>query len=157
MWKGEELRKFGGSQYKGAADPKDWRSMAGSVVGFRYSGTGKPPEPVEYDGSLRANAVGLSVASRFLDGAKYRGPVQVDERLECFLYSKGGGCTGFLWAKPGKTIALAPRASGPLKLYDLMGNPVSISPAQVSEAPVYFTCQGGACKDELARAMGVTP
>ncbi len=49
-------------------------------------GSGK--ELVEFDGSLRANAVGLSIASHLLDEARYHGPAGRDERLELHVFQK---------------------------------------------------------------------
>ena len=48
LWKGEQLWGFGGGKYQGSGDPKNWRSMAGAVLSFRYPGRGPLPEPMEF-------------------------------------------------------------------------------------------------------------
>jgi hypothetical protein len=98
-------------------------------------GSGK--ELVEFDGSLRANAVALSVASHFIDGANYYGPVELDERLQAHVYQKGSGSVGFLWGRSEQVLSLA-AASG-LSFYDVMGNRIDDEVLSVTENPIYFT------------------
>ena len=115
-------------------------SNSGPSQPTRWGGNGK--ELVEYDGSLRANTVALSIASHFLDGAKYSGPAALDEGLEAHLYRKGEGAVGFAWAKEGRTLALTVPANSGLQFYDIMGNPVAGQKVLVGNSPVYFTTAG---------------
>ena len=101
---------------------------------------GSTKDCVEYDGALRANAVAMSIASHFLDGAKYAGPWAKDG-IEAHLFERGPQTVGFLWLKEGKSLA---PGTGGLVLYDLMGN--GLEPGKThrpGDDPVYFTCQGG--------------
>ncbi|MBA3312573.1 MAG: cellulase family glycosylhydrolase [Planctomycetaceae bacterium] len=97
-------------------------------------------ELTEYDGSLRVNGVGLTIASHFLDGAKYHGPVALDERLEAHIFQKGDAFVGFLWGGAGPALTLtAPKG---LTFYDVMGNRIEDESLQVTDSPIYFTFEG---------------
>ncbi|HEV7401781.1 MAG TPA: hypothetical protein VGO11_02600, partial [Chthoniobacteraceae bacterium] len=100
----------------------------------RYGG-GK--DLVEFDGSLRANAVALCIASHFLDGAKYQGPVAVDERLPGQLFQQGAGSVGFLSTRADQPLVFTPPAG--LAFFDLMGNRIEGEALRVTDSPVYFT------------------
>ena len=107
----------------------------------RWGGNGK--EIAEYDGSLRANGVCLSVASHFMDGATYHGTAEVDERLEAHVFKKGTGSVGFLLAKStGVAFDVGPAEGGGFVLSDVMGNPVAGAAVRVSDQPAYFTFDG---------------
>jgi hypothetical protein len=92
----------------------------------------------EYDGSLRANAVGLSVASHFVDEAKYVGPVELDPRMQMYLFRKGGGSMGFCWTSAAQPLRLGKLPRG-LVFYDILGNPLSGDAVDVSDSVVYFS------------------
>lgn len=94
---------------------------------------------MEYDGSLRASGVALSIASHFLDGAKYHGPVADHEQIEMHLYRKGQGSVGFLWAKPGSAVKVNRPGDAGFVFYDLMGNPITDATLMVEKNPIYFT------------------
>ncbi len=117
----------------------------------RYGG-GK--ELVEFDGSLRADGVGLCVASHFLDGTKYLGPVPLDERMQTHLYRKNAGAVGFLWGRPEQVLTFTPPDG--LILYDIMGNRMEEKLVQVTDSPIYFSYSGEAQECEhLLRAAKV--
>jgi len=116
-------------------------------------GSGK--EIVEFDGGLRANGVALCIASHFIDGAKYHGPVPLDERLQIHVYQKGTGSVGFLWGRAEQTLSLA-GANG-LSFYDIMGNPVEDKVLTVTDSPIYFTSTSDAkASRTLLSGMKVT-
>ncbi len=108
----------------------------------KWSGNGK--EITEYDGSLRANGVGLAIASHFLDGAKYEGQVEVDPRLQLSLFQKGDGVVGVCWAQSSNALTMELPGQGALTFYDVMGNPVAGQRVEVGESPTYFTGKGDA-------------
>jgi len=97
-------------------------------------------EITEYDGSLRANGVGLTIASHFLDGTKYHGPVPLDERLQTHLYQKGAGSAGFLWSRNEQALTLS--VANGLSFYDIMGTRIEDKALRVSGSPIYFTFDG---------------
>ena len=101
----------------------------------RWAGGGK--ELVEYDGSLRANAVGLSIASHFIDGGRYQGAVELDKTVTAHLYRKAAGTAGFFWVTEAKVFKAVPPAG--FNFYDLMGNPIEPAGLRLTESPVYFT------------------
>jgi len=101
---------------------------------------GSTKDCVEFDGALRANGAAVSIASHFLDGAKYLGPWS-KEAVEAHLFARGRQIVGFLWLKDGRSVA--PRG-GELALYDIMGNPLDVGkPHRPADGPVYFTYPGG--------------
>ncbi len=106
----------------------------------RWAGNGK--EITEYDGSLRGNGVGLTIASHFIDGATYQGPAPMDERLEAHLFQKGDKSVGFLWGVAGQALTLS--AAKGLTFYDIMGARIEDQSLQVAESPIYFTFEGDA-------------
>jgi hypothetical protein len=67
--------------------------------------------------------------------------VPIGDSLEAHVYEKGTGSVGFLWAQPGQPTSFVLPDHGSIALYDLMGNPVSATPARVEEAPIYFTSE----------------
>lgn len=100
---------------------------------------GSTKDCVEFDGALRANGVAMSIASHFLDGAKYEGALR-NNALEAHLYRRGPETVGFLWLKDDN--ALTPPSAG-LTLYDLMGNPLPpATPHRPAGDPTYFTLKG---------------
>jgi len=103
----------------------------------RWAGGGK--ELVEYDGSLRANAVCLSVASHFFDGARYIGPVVLGERLEAHLFEKNGTSLGFVWARAGEDFTLVAPPEPSWRFYDLMGNTTGKPEIWLGGNVVYFS------------------
>lgn len=109
----------------------------------RYGG-GK--ELVEFDGALRANAVALCVASHFLDGAKYHGPVVLDDRLQVQLFQQAAGTVGFLSTRSEQALSLTPPDG--LKFFDIMGNPIEEKSLRVTESPVYITTADAPAKTE---------
>jgi hypothetical protein len=113
----------------------------------RYGG-GK--DLVEFDGSLRANAVALCIASHFLDGAKYHGPVAVDERLQAQLFQQGAGSVGFLSTRADQALTFAPPAG--LAFFDIMGNPIEEKTLRVTDSPIYFT--SGEAPAQSAELLG---
>jgi len=114
----------------------------------RWAGNGK--EITEYDGSLRANGAGLTIASHFIDGAKYHGPVKLGGQLDGYVFDKAGKSVGFFWAGAGQTMTLA--AAGGMTFYDVMGNPIADKSIQVTESPVYFTSDTNA--QAASQALG---
>ncbi|MCM8769808.1 MAG: cellulase family glycosylhydrolase, partial [Candidatus Omnitrophica bacterium] len=114
----------------------------------RWAGGGK--ELVEYDGSLRANAVCLSIASHFLDGATYFGPAGLEERFESHLFEKGEETVGFIWGKTGEDLTLLAPAEGAWKFYDILGNVSRTPEIWLGSSLVYFTLQR---KAEQAREI----
>jgi len=100
-----------------------------------WAGGGK--ELVEYDGSLRANAVGLSIASHFIDGGRYQGAVELDKTVTAHLYRKAAGTAGFFWVTEAKVFKAVPPAG--FNFYDLMAIPTSRPGLRLTESPVYFT------------------
>jgi hypothetical protein len=98
----------------------------------RRGGAGK--EIAEFDGALRANAVALSIASHFFDGASYAGPWNA-EHIEARLFRKNGGTVGFLWVAEGSiTIPAAPDTA----FSDIMGNALPAQPCAPDRAPIYL-------------------
>ena len=101
-------------------------------------GSGK--ELAEFDGSLRANAVALSIASHFFDGAKYHGQIPLDQRLQLHVFSKKDLCVGFLWSEPQQPLTLS-NLEG-ITLYDVMGNVIDDGNPKVADSPIYFSFHG---------------
>jgi len=104
----------------------------------RWAGGGK--ELVEYDGSLRANAVCLSLASHFLDAAKYFGPAEMEEKWEAHLFEKGKETIGFLWLKTGENIKLLVPEEESFSFYDILGNRLEGREIPLGDSVVYFSC-----------------
>lgn len=105
-------------------------------------GNGK--ELAEFDGSLRGSGVGLSIASHFLDEAKYRGPVELDNRIEMHVFDKGDGTVGFCFAKDQSTLMLDVGRASDVSFYDIMGNKIAAAKIALAESPIYFTCSTSA-------------
>src|SRR5207237_8308218 len=110
-------------------------------------GSGK--ELAEFDGSLRANAVALSVASHFIDGTGSSGTVaQLDARLQVHVYQKGESSVGFMCGRPEKALHLAGTRASPgpairgLSFFDIMGYPIPDEILSVTDSPIYFTFDG---------------
>lgn len=107
----------------------------------RWVGNGK--EIGEYDGALRANGVGLSIAAFFLNGATWIGEVPLRDDLCVFVMERGGKGIALLWldAKTSDAKAhleLPARAEGKLTFHDIMGNPFDPKgPLRVTPSPVY--------------------
>jgi hypothetical protein len=97
-------------------------------------------ELVEFDGSLRGTAVALSIASHFIDGAKYHGPVKLDERLQMHVYRKGDATVGFCWGRAEQVLTLA--APDGISFFDIMGNAIADKTLRITDSPVYFTFNG---------------
>jgi hypothetical protein len=117
----------------------------------RYGG-GK--DLVEFDGSLRANAVALCIASHFLDGAKYTGPVSADDRLQMQLFQQAAGSVGFLSTRADQALTFTPPSG--LKFHDIMGNEIEGKALRVTDSPIYFTSAEAPAKvGELLRAVKV--
>jgi hypothetical protein len=115
----------------------------------RYGG-GK--DLVEFDGSLRANAVALCIASHFLDGAKYSGSLALDERLQGHLFQQGAGSVGFLATRPDQALAFTAPAG--VKFYDIMGNRIEEKTVRVTDSPIYFSSAEATAKAaELLRVI----
>jgi hypothetical protein len=109
----------------------------------------------EYDGSLRANAVGLSVASHFVDEARYVGPVELDPRMQMYLFRKGKGSMGFCWTAAAQPLRLGNLPKG-LTFTDILGNPLSGDALDVNDSVVYFTSEAAPEQcTPLLRAMKV--
>jgi hypothetical protein len=108
-------------------------------------GSGK--EITEFDGSLRANGVGLCIASHFIDGAAYDGRLEVGEGVEGHVFRKGTGCIGFLWGRAEKKVEVAVPEG--VTCYDIMGNVVDRKVIALTDSVVYFRFGGdvGACKE----------
>jgi hypothetical protein len=104
----------------------------------------------EYDGSLRANAVGLSVASHFVDEARYVGPVDLDPKMQTYLFRKAGDSMGFCWTSAGQPLRLGRLPRG-LAFFDILGNPLSGEAVDVSDSVVYFT--SGMAPEACAAAL----
>jgi hypothetical protein len=98
-------------------------------------GSGK--ELAEFDGSLRANAVALSIASHFFDTAKYHAPINIDEKIHAHAFQKNNSTVGFLYTRPEKSITLQIPAT--IKCYDIMGNPIEAKTLTLTDSPIYFT------------------
>jgi len=111
----------------------------------RRAGNGK--ELCEFDGSLRMAAVGLSVASHFLDGAELYGRWTKDLRVRCFVYAKDGGSVGFAWTDESAPLlfTLPAGTAKEIHWYDAMGAPVQLdvrdgaASGRLSRLPCYFT------------------
>lgn len=98
---------------------------------------GNCKEITEFDGSLRANGVVLSIASHLLDEAEYHGPVEAAPGLTLQVFSKAGKTVAFAWHDGGKPLKFDPPASAKLSAFDLFGNPLPL-PADIGRSPVYF-------------------
>jgi hypothetical protein len=126
------------------------RSLGGMERWFHYFARGAncgPAQPtarfgggkelMEYDGALRANAVALSIASHTMDEAVYHGSVELDPRLQMYVFSKGTGTVGCCWASGVQPVTLSelPRD---LNFTDIMGNPLPEGPLTLTDSVVYF-------------------
>jgi len=111
---------------------------AGPTQPTRRGGGGK--EMVEYDGSLRPDGVGLSIASSFIDGTTYNSKY-VRTSMNAYLYMKTGGVNGFFWLTSGSFHTPAAGSTGSdVTYYDLMGNPLAQnSDYNPNGGPIYFT------------------
>ena len=107
-------------------------------------------ELTEYDGALRANAVALSIASHFMDEATYSCPVDLDPRIQAYVFAKGGGSVGSCWASAGQPASLSalPRD---LAFYDIMGNKMLDESLTLTDNVVYFTSRTSPA--ECAKAL----
>jgi hypothetical protein len=110
---------------------------AGPSQPTAWFGGGK--DLAEFDGSLRGNGVGLSIASHFMDEAMYHGPAGLDSRVEMHLFEKGQGSVGFCWAKEELTLILEVGRAQGVTFFDIMGNKIAGGSVMLSESPVYFT------------------
>jgi hypothetical protein len=111
---------------------------SGPTQPTRRGGNGK--EMVEYDGSLRPNGVGLSIASSFIDGTTYNSKY-TRTGMTAHLYTKTGGVNGFFWLTSGIFRTPASGSAGSdVTYYDLLGN---VLPPNTdynpNGGPVYFT------------------
>lgn len=102
-----------------------------------WFGNGK--ELAEFDGSLRANGVGLAIASHFMDEAKYHGPVGLDPRVEMHLFEKEKQSVGFCWSRQELTLVLDVEGANGISFHDIMGNKITGGRVMLSQSPVYFT------------------
>ena len=104
----------------------------------RWFGSGK--EINEFDGSLRANGVGLCIASHFIDGSKYHGPVVLDDRLQVHLFKRTEGCVGYLYSVSDK-LEIPQSKNMNLQFHDIMGNRLPGDRISIGSSPVYFTTE----------------
>jgi len=102
----------------------------------RWFGGGK--EINEFDGSLRANGVGLSIASHFLDGAQYVGPLKFSPEIEAHLFASGDEGIGFLWTTGTTNVEIPFRGNSEFTFYDIMGNSIPRDKVQPTASPIYF-------------------
>lgn len=103
----------------------------------RWFGSGK--EISEFDGSLRANCVGLSIASHFLDGTTYEGRISVHKYVEAHLFRKERSSIGFIWAKSIHKFLFNCPSGEPITFYDIMGNPIQRQDIVIDYSPLYVT------------------
>lgn len=107
----------------------------------RWGGSGK--EIGEYDGSLRANGVGLSIAAYFLNGATFIGEVPLREDLCAFVMEREGKGIALLWLDVRSQdvkarLELPARAEGKLAFHDVMGNPFEAKGGlDLTPSPIY--------------------
>ena len=107
----------------------------------RWVGGGK--EIGEYDGSLRANGVGLSIAAYFLNGATWVGEIPLREDICAFVMEREGKGIALLWLDARSQgvkahLELPPRAERKLVFHDVMGNPFDAAGRiDVTASPVY--------------------
>ena len=107
----------------------------------RWVGGGK--EIGEYDGSLRANGVGLSIAAYFLNGATWIGEVPLRADVCAFIMEREGKGIALLWLDSRSQdvkarLDLPPGSDGKIIFHDVMGNHFEAKGGfELTPSPVY--------------------
>ena len=118
---------------------------------------------LEYDGGLKAAAVGMAMASHFIDGADYVRAVAIRNKdfrdfRDIYLWRgrKDGATVGAMWAPEGKSFQVE-IALADLELYDIMGARLAANRnhravrAQVGGSVVYLRSK--ATPERVAHAL----
>ncbi len=104
---------------------------------------GQSTSTLEFDGSIGAKGVSMSLAASFIDHATTSGDVCAASSTYCFLFTRADTTPVAALASADylpRTITISGGSS--CSLYDLMGNAVSFSGSAIpyGRSPVYLTC-----------------
>jgi hypothetical protein len=108
---------------------------------FSYS----HPTLFEYDDSIRAKGVALAALARLFDHSAGLGDISPNASSSMFLFDRGGTPLVGMWSLDRTNRSLTLSLSGSsYKVYDLMGNPITISNGTIpyGGTPVYVEGQG---------------
>ena len=104
----------------------------------------------EYDGTLRPKGVAYSVLANLFDGAKGQGDLNLDSNVGSYLFQREETPLVILWTKDrGNKVLTSDLSFSDLKVYDVMGNLISVDTNIQGEleipfgaSPVYLEGQG---------------
>jgi hypothetical protein len=97
----------------------------------------------EFDGGLRPAAVGLAIASHFLDEGRTYAKVPSPENACVYVIHRGGKSLAVMFVHEGLDLPLKSAKLRLVTCYDVMGNPLPPSDqVTLSASPIYVTLEG---------------